>query len=505
MAPQKIPFSGVSLNIQLAVTALHMASMTALIPGMWNYLKTLGASVNYIGWGMAAFPFGAWAASRYLRDAPLGPIKMISRPEADSDNSKGRVKRVTKGKPWTRSTFVMLMIVAIGGNVLYAVGPTSEVCLLGRMLAGVGSSSALLTHKFIEFSTGGDEVMVRSRMVMLGATQAAGAVAGVVLSVLVGMLPPVHITGLHHEFSSQPLAALAVAALYFLLLPGVWWTYDGIMPRKETIDLIDQVKGEIDAPPSNYMGAQRFGILVSAVVYDRGQARPTSLPDVFSTAVCLVVYFFTNNLMVGVEVAHGPICAELFQWQSTDIAITYLAFLTAGVIGLMLSLSLSDEVPCNRRLFGALVLMFVTYGLMLQPHTPKEQYIAFLVVVGACYYVTDIAMTEIHVDKIGEEDDSRMTASHKQMVMGWLNSTASFTRIVSAIITGYIYQYYSEPNHLGRRPYAVYGCAFGVCLLLVMMTIIFYKRFQFRSLENQIVPPDKMPLQPQVINCIDDA
>jgi len=505
MAPNKVPFSGVALNIQLAVTAIHMMSMSALIPGMWDYLKAMGATVNYIGWGMAAFPFGAWAASRYLRDAPLGPIKMILPPrENPDDSSKMRVKRVTKGKPWTRTTFALLMLVAIGGNVLYAIGPSPEMILVGRMLAGMGAGAAVLTHKFIEFSTGGDEVMVRSRMVMLGATQAAGAVAGVALAVVVGMLPSVKVGAIDKEFSSQPIAALFLALLYFLLLPGVWWTYDSIAPKKETIDYVDQQKGEIDAPPSNYMPAQRFGILVPAVVYDRGQARPTSLPDVFSTAVCLVVYFFTNNLMIGVEVAHGPICTELFQWQSTDIAITYLAFLAAGIIGLMLSLSLSDEVPCNRRLFGALVLMFVTYGLMLQPHTPKEQYIAFLVVCGACYYVTDIAMTEIHVDKIGEEDDPRMTASHKHMVMGWLNSTASFTRIISAIVTGYIYAYYSEKDHITRRPYAVYGCGFGVCLLLVMMTIIFYKRFQFRSLENQIVPPDKMPLQPQVINCIDE-
>jgi len=504
MAPNKTPFSGMSLNIQLAVTAVHMMSMSALIPGMWNYLKDLGASVNYIGWGVAAFPFGAWAASRYLRDAPLGPIKMISRPEADGDASKGRVKRTVKGKPWTRSTFALLMIIGAAGNLVYAFGEKPEVVLAGRVLAGVGSSAAILTHKFIEFSTGGDEVMVRSRMVMLGTTQAFGAVAGVVLAVVVGMLPAVRIGGYDKEFSSQPLAAIFLAFLYAILLPGVWMTYESIMPKKETIEYVDQTKGEIDAPPSNYMSAQRFGILVPAVVYDRGQARPTSLPDVFSTAVVLVVYFFINNLMVGVEVAHGPICAELFQWQSVDIAITYLAFLTAGIIGLMLSLSLSDEVPCNRRVFGALVLMFVTYGLMLQPHTPKEQYIAFLVVIGACYYIVDIAMTEIHVDKIGEEDDPRMTASNKLMVMGWLNSTASFTRIFSSIITGYIYAYYSESGHLARRPYAVYGCAFGVCMLLVMMTIIFYKRFQFRSLENQIVPPDKMPLQPQVINCIDD-
>ena len=101
---------------------------------------------------------------------------------------------------------------------------------------------------------------------------------------------------------------------------------------------------------------------------------------------------------------------------------------------------------------------------------------------------------------LSQEDDPRITASNKQMVMGWLNSTATFTRILGSIVTGYIYSYWSESNHASRRPYAVYGCGFGVVLLLVMMTIIFYKRFQFRSLENMVQPPDQH-LKPQVINC----
>lgn len=482
-----------------------MMSMMVCVPGMWAYLKSLGAGVNYIGWGFAAFPFGAWAASRYLRDAPLGPIKLITRPSPDdTEKNRGKVKRSYKGKPFTRSTFALLIIIAIVGNVVYAFGPSPEVVLVGRMLAGVGAGAMVLTHKYVEYSTGGDEMMVRPRMVMLGAAQAAGSVMGLILAIGVAALPPV--TLVNHEITSQPLAALIVAALYVIMLPLVYATYDTLAPKKDTIDYIDQHKGELDAPPSNYMSAQRLGVLVPAVIYDRGQAQPSSLPDVFSTAVVLVVYFFTNNLIVGIEVAHGPFCDDTFGWGALDTSITFLSFVLAGVIGIMLSLSLSDEVesvPCNRRLFGALVLMFVTYGLMLQPATPKEQYIAFLVIVGACYSVTDLAVTEIHVDKIGEEDDPRMTASIKHMVMGLLNSTASFTRVVSSIVTGYIYSYYSAANNIDRRPYAVYGCGFGVTLLLVAMTIIFYKRFQFRSLENQVLPPDKAPLGPQVIDCME--
>merc|ERR1711998_615049 len=124
--------------------------------------------------------------------------------------------------------------------------------------------------------------------------------------------------------------------------------------------------------------------------------------------------------------AHGPISVDTFQWSAMDISITYLSFLVAALIGVLLSLSLSDEVPCNRRLFGALVLMFVTYGLMLQASTPKEQYIAFLVIISACFAISDLAVTEIHIDKIGEDEDPRSTASQKHMIMSWLNTTASF-------------------------------------------------------------------------------
>ena len=44
------------------------------------------------------------------------------------------------------------------------------------------------------------------------------------------------------------------------------------------------------------------------------------------------------------QVAHGPLCTELFGWDALDISITYLSFVVAGVIGIMLSLCLSDEV-----------------------------------------------------------------------------------------------------------------------------------------------------------------
>lgn len=359
----------------------------------------------------------------------------------------------------------------------------------------------VLTHKYIEFSTSGDDVMVRSRMVLLGAVQTAGSLLGLLLGVLLSAIPSFDIVD--KAMSQQQLCGLLVAVLYIISFTGMFCHFKPIDP--EIASHVDVSKGEMDVAPGNYMGFSRFGCLVQAIVYDRGQARPSSLPDVFSTAVVMVVSFFLNNMMAGIEVAHAIFCVDEYTWNVTDISVTYLAFIIAGVIGISLTLSLIEEVPCNRRLFGGLVLTFVSYGVTLQPATPKEQYIGFLVLVGCCYFICDLALVEIFIDKVGEENDARMTSAFKMLLMQWSHSGQSSARIIGSICTGYIYSYYSEKNHLTRRPYAVYGCGFTVALLLVMMTVIFYKRFALRSAELQPGYVAKESLAPQQIKCIQDS
>lgn len=499
MASPKGAFTGWPLFVEMALTFVHMMSMVIVIPGMWTYVKGIGGSCNWLGWCFAAYPFGAWLTTRQLVEKPLGPIEDIKK--GDGDDKMGRTKRL-RGGSTSRFVFLLLILLGICGNILYAFATHPGVVIAARVLCGMCGGSMVLCHKFIEFSTPCDDTMLRSRMVMFGAIQAAGTMIGAFAAIGLSAIPSFAIAG--HTVTSQGLIGLVMALCYTVTLFGVWTTYKPI--EKEVWEAMDANKGEMDAPPNNYMPAtQKFGVLVPAIVYDRGQARPSSLPDVFSTAVLLVLYFMLTALMVGIEVAHGPFCTDIFKWGAMDISITYSTLIIAGMVGIALNLSVSDEVPCNRRMFGALVLMFVTYGVMLQPNTPKEQYIGFLVLVSCCFFICDLALTEIYIDKIGEEDSARMTAAGKLLFMNWLNGTASFVRMLGAIVTGYVYEYYSAKNHLSRRPYAVYGCGFGVALLLVVMCMIFYKRFQMRMLEQQMLQSDKLPLQPQQINCMEDA
>jgi len=495
MGASKGAFTGWPLFFEMALALIHMMSMVVAIPGMWSHIKPMGASYPWIGWCFAAYPMGSWLVSRYLRDFPLAPIVEINK------KTNTTVRDKPRGNSIPRYVYMLLLLIAVGGNVLYAFATHPGMVLAGRFLSGMGGGSMVLGHKFVEFSTGADDMMLRSRMVMFGALQAVGTVLGVVIAGALSPVPSFSLFGV--ELQSTAMPPLFIALLYILVIPGSYMTYKPI--SKDTYEHVDTAKGEMDSPPNNYMPSQRLGVLVPAIVYDRGQARPSSLPDVFSTAVVLVLYFMLTNLLVGIEVAHGPFCTDVFEWGALDISITYGALIISGLVGIAVSLSVSDEVPCNRRLFGALVMIFVTYGVMLQPSTPKEQYIGFLVLMGCCFFICDLALVEIYIDKIGEEDNARLTAACKLQFMGWINQTATVTRVLAAIVTGYIYSYFSEKNHLSRRPYAVYGCGFGVSVLLVMMCMIFYKRFQMRSTENQMLPQDKLPLQPQQINCMDEA
>jgi len=485
---------------------VHMICMTIVIPGLYLYIKKLTAGdVTTLGWAFAAYPLGTVVAYSFLKNSPLPPMLKLVPAEIDSDkNMPLRSEDDAPGKPFvpkpfTKFTYGFLIVLGIAGNILYAFSPHAACVIGARFLVGIAGGSMVLTHKHIEFSTSGDDPMVRSRMVMLGAVQTFGALLGLLLGILLAAIPEFDL--LNHSMSQQQMCGLLCAVLYIIVLFGIWSTFQPICV--EAVKHVDVVKGEMDVAPGNYMGFSRFGVLVPAIVYDRGQARPSSLPDVFSTAVVLVVTFFLNNLMTGIEVLHAIYCVDMFEWKVLDISVTYLAFILAGVVGISLTLSLIEEVPCNRRLFGGLVLTFVTYGVMLQPNTPKEQYIGFLVLTGCCYFICDLALVEIYIDKIGEEGDHRMTAHYKKLLMQWMHTTQSYARILGSIVTGYIYSYWTN-NHISRRPYAVYGCGFAVALLLVIMCIIFYKRFVLRSQELQPGYVAKEPLGPQQIKCMDE-
>jgi MFS family permease len=490
----------------LVTAATHMISMTIVIPGLYQYIKTMDmGDITTLGWAFAAYPLGTMITVSFLKSMPLPPIRRMTMSREDTDKQipqrqeENEAEGIMQYEPQTYQKFhiCFYMLVGVGAAVLYSLSPHAISLIAARLFMGMAGGSMMITHKFVEFSTSGDDKMVRPRMVILGAVQALGAVCGLLLGVSLSAVPSVNING--GGMSQQQLCGFFVAFLYGLCFLGMYCNFEPI--DEAVVKHIDVSKGEMDVCPGNYMGFSRFGCLPQALIYDRGQARPSSLPDVFSTAVVLVLTFFTNNLMTAVEVVHAAFCVDEFKWNVTDISVTYLAFIMAGIIGICLTLSLIEEVPCNRRLFGGLVLCFVTYGVMLQPATPKEQYIGFLVLVGCCYTICDLAMVEIYIDKVGEENDPRMTASSKKSLMQMFHSGQAGARIVGSICSGYIYNYYSEKNHLDRRPYAIYGCGFAVALLLVIMTVIFYKRFVLRSAELQPGYVAKESLAPQQIDC----
>jgi len=208
-------------------------------------------------------------------------------------------------------------------------------------------------------------------------------------------------------------------------------------------------------------------------------------------------------MITGVEVLHGPFSVDTYHWASYDIGATWIAFLCVGALSAFLVLSCANNVPCNRRMFGAVVLMFVTYGFMLQRKTPRAEYAAFLTLFAVSYSVLDLAATEVYMDKIGTADSRGLTAIKKMEVMTWLNDVASFSRVLGAIVAGYIWQFYTQ-HDIDRRPYAGYAPPFGISIVLMGMCVIFYKRFQLKSQEATLHAEKEAMLQPQQITCMEE-
>jgi MFS family permease len=121
--------------------------------------------------------------------------------------------------------------------------------------------------------------------------------------------------------------------------------------------------------------------------------------------------------------------------------------------------------------------------------------------------MVDLAATEIYMDKVGEAEPKSLSAIHKMEVMTWFYNVATYTRILGPIVAGYIYQYYSKDAHVTRRPFALYAPPFAICVVLMGMCVIFYKRFQLKSQsETPATPSEKESmLQPAQLTCINTS
>jgi len=492
----KISFDKWSIWWLMGLAVINMMSMTSVIPGLHLYVTAMGESTEKTGYAFAAYPLGAIFSTWLFKNVPHGPI-------LEFDDEKGTIYRQRLETPCTRWSFCLLILVGVAGHVLYAMSYNLYILLAARFLVGFSGGSMVLIHKFFEYSTSGDDSMVRSRMVILGAVQVWGGFLGIVLSLGVSFIPVTISNVLRSELktagviSAEALVGYSCATLYLLTIPGVFWTYVPI--ESDVLRYVDSFRGEMDAAPPNYMAYSRVGCIVPAVIYDRGFVVPASLPDVFTTTVILVMSFFYNGLMIGIEVTHGIFTSDSYSWNVSYISASYLGFYLSGMVGIAIGVMLSGDVPCNRRVLMACMTMFVSYGGMMQAHTEWYVYVPAICLIFGTYYVCDLAFNEIYIDKMGDEMEPRRTAASKMMLMGLLNTTQSYARVLGCIITGHLYSYYSHADNVNRRPYAVYGCGLAVALLLVVLTVVFYKRMVLRAAEA--LAPEKSLLQAPQIDC----
>lgn len=461
----------------------HMASISIVTPGLWLYVKSMNSGPGRLGWAFAAPIIGGYLCGTLLKPG----------------TQDAGLSKIVSPVPSSRLTAVLalMLCVGIGGHTVSAFWHDYWGLLLGRFLVGCCTGTMVLAQQIVENEAYRnddltDSMVLRSRMVLFGLVQAMGTVFGLVLGSSFHQLPEFDVSD--ENVDQHVLCGLVGAALYFVCLVVVLLGMSGD---------IRAVKKECDCPPRNAAVSSRFGIFVPAVIYEHGQADAAPLPDVFSTTVLLVFYFFATNMLAGLEVLHGPFCVDSYDWGSSEIGSSWLGFTLMALLVSMITVLCTRQIPCNRRMFGAVVLMFVSYGLQLQPHTPSAQYVGFLCLFACAFCVIDLTSTEIYMDKIGEGEPKSSTLLNKMQVMTWLSNVGTMTRVLGAVVAGYIYDYYSSTEHVSRRPYAVYAPPFAICLVLMGMCVIFYKRFQLRSQEHNSGEKESM-LHPKQVSCLDD-
>jgi len=466
----------------------HMASISMVVPALWVYIHSLGHASGYVGWAFAAPIIGGYICGGLLTPS------FVKR-HTGNDTRKMDQLIVSSVAP-NRVKVVMgcFLLLGISGHLIYAFNHHYYAILVGRFLVGCACGTMVLCQQIVEGQTApGEDVVLRSRMVLLGMVQAMGTVFGLVLATTFYELPD-----LSDEHDDQhQIVGIVGAGLYGICLLLTLFAL--------STDDFEKEKTEVDVPYRNSCIGSRLGMLPQAVVYDHGQAKAAAIPDVFTTTVLLVLYFFVNNMIAGVEVLHGLFSVDTYDWTTRSIGITWTALILTALLTISIMVALAANVPCNRRMFGAVVLLFVTYGLMLQRRTPKGEYCAFLVLFSISFHIIELAATETYMDKIGTSDTAALTAIDKMRVMSWLTKMGAFTRVLGAVVAGYIYQYYSTDGRDHRRQYALYAPPFGICIVLMGMCVIFYKRFQLKAQEANIAGAEKEAmLQPQQISCMDD-
>jgi len=413
----------IGICIMLFITFLSSVCFSIVLPSIWPFLETMGASQSVVGWAVAVNSGGSFLAS------PLFG--------AWSDRRS------------SREVILVTLIIMVMGNVLYSLSSNIWMLLAGRFIVGVAAANYAVAQTYLSYATTVDN---RTKvMAMNSAATVLGFIIGPAFA-LFTTFGAVNIAGI--AINSYTLPGYVSAALSIFAMFSLIWL-------KEVPESFKKRKKNSPNESIRYgSGFYSGGGSIKDVSLLLKMSKQRKIP-VVPVIISLFCYFAYTTSFTVFETIGTPYTKEAFGWTVRMNSIMYIILGGVCVVSLFV-------LQIFVRFFNVRILLILTtslsvagFGILFDPsRTVFVPLWKFWLGVSLCSasYATAVAILISIYSKILENLD-------QGLMMGWLSSAGSIARIVGPVTASYALQYGGASGYL---IFIIMICSMGVTTIIVI-------------------------------------
>jgi len=447
-----------SIYIMLFCNFLSSVCFSIVLPSLWPFISHLKGTESIVGWAVAVNSAGSFLAS------PVFGYWLDRR--------------------GTREVLCFSLIVMVLGNLLYFFSPNIYVLLTARFLVGIAAGNYTVAQTYLSYaSTAEDRTKI---MAYNSATTVLGFIFGPSFALVLAFIPDIPITG-EIELNQYTSPGLLSAVLSFGALCAAFFLKEVSKPQppQESNDVEHHgTQGRLNAKQNlagsvstynfpgsrsdyNYAGSGYYtGAGSVEDIKNIVNATKPGAPKIpwIPVSLCLYFYFCYTAAFTTWETIGTPYTEKAYGWNIYDNSLMFAAMGLACIIALIILQLLTRWFGDRVLLLGSVVLTTVGSGILISwwDYTPAWRWLlgASLASIG---YGTSVAVLVSLYSKILE-------SLEQGMLMGWLSSSGSLSRIVGPIVASYALEYGGSS---GR---AVFLFVTGMCFSALVLNVIFYKK-----------------------------
>jgi len=388
--------------MMILVNFLSATGYSIILPSLWPFILSLGGPQSVVGWAVAAN-----SAGQFLSSPLLGYW-----------GDKVTIKQV----------LVITLIMAVGGNLIYATSKFYWTLLIARFIIGLAGGNSAAANSYLTYATS-------ERMRVLAFTINTGfTVLGFVIGPALGMI------------GTLPI------------FPFTLW-----MGHIYSIEFNDKTV-------PGYIGAVLNLGCVLAIIFlfneiQKPRERPTYKPyptPWLGVMVLLYLNFAFTIYFTVFETIGTAYTSKAYDWGVRNNSIMW-AGLSFSVI-LAVAFVLPLERIFNERIIMIISDIFFVAGtgvLVSFSHkfVSEARWLSGVAVATFGFGITQVVVNSIY-SKILE-------GLELGTFMGYMNSSASIARVIAPIFTGYLFEYYGG--------IIIFSFLTGLMILSTLVNLLFYK------------------------------